>query len=229
MAYHAYATASDWLPSYVFYACVTGGAALCVATQIQGYRSQVACVPGFDNHLVNLAAQDKEPSEDTYGLTVTTHNNRTFIEAARRQIPTFLAFASSITTPCSLEISIRQVTGPSDLKFGIWWSQDSSGQRYIMAINSNGYARVWLQNGEQGGNIREWGQFPRIHKIGEINVLKLDVNQQMLTLRVNDEFLTQFDSEATPAILFGVYVEASPASEVDIMIQDVTFRRIPTE
>lgn len=86
--------------------------------------------------------------------------------------------------PGTVEITFRQIEGPTDALYGIAWSVHYYG------INSNGYAGVWTDAEYFFGLTR----YPHVRPSGEANRLRIDFDTATQTIMLNDELVTTLDT-----------------------------------
>jgi hypothetical protein len=107
-------------------------------------------------------------------------------------------------------ISARQMDGPRDAGYGLWWG-DVSGSYNVVAVNGNGYLTVFQSNGGDVLPIMEWQVFPRIHPQGETNTVQVDIIDGQVLARVNDEVAATFEWVPSQPFKIGFYVETFSA------------------
>jgi hypothetical protein len=111
--------------------------------------------------------------------------------------------------PCTIMIAARQIDGPTDAGYGLWWGNTSGGDYHIAAVNGDGYLTVLRSTGEDTEAILEWQVFPRIHPQGETNTLQVDIEGDQVLVRVNDEVAATFGWVPNRPLEVGFYVETS--------------------
>ncbi|MBN1429810.1 MAG: hypothetical protein JXB07_15680 [Anaerolineae bacterium] len=115
--------------------------------------------------------------------------------------------------PCSIEIAARQIGGPDDAGYGLWWGDLSRGHYGVAAVNGNGYLTVFQSVDGKTRNIMAWQVFPRIHPQGATNTIQIDMINSYVLVRVNDEVVTTFEWFPEQPVEIGFYVETVSAGE----------------
>lgn len=111
-----------------------------------------------------------------------------------------------VRSPCTIIIAARQIDGPTDAGYGLWWG-DASGDYHVAAVNGDGYLTVFQSVDETTETIMDWQVFPRIHLQGETNTLQIDIEDAQILVRVNDEVAATFDGVPDRSLQIGFYVE----------------------
>jgi hypothetical protein len=121
-----------------------------------------------------------------------------------------------VDPPCTLLIAGRQIAGPPDAGYGLWWGEASGVAYQVVAINGDGYITVFGADGETTQAIMAWQVFPRIHPQGETNTLQVDIDGRQVLVRANDEIVTTFDWASTGSLEAGFYVETLSEGETTV-------------
>lgn len=109
--------------------------------------------------------------------------------------------------PCTIMIAARQIDGPTDAGYGLWWGDPSGGYYYVAAVNGDGYLTVFQSVNGNTKTIMEWQVFPRIRLQGETNTLQVDIDGAQVLVRVNDEVAATFKWVSNRPLEAGLYVE----------------------
>jgi hypothetical protein len=113
--------------------------------------------------------------------------------------------------PCTIMIAARQIDGPTDAGYGLWWG-DASGEGYhVAAVNGDGYLTIFQSVNGDTEAIIEWQVFPRIRPQGETNTLQVDISGGQVLVRVNDEVAVSFEWMPDRPLETGFYVETLSA------------------
>ncbi len=116
-----------------------------------------------------------------------------------------------VHSPCSILIAARQIDGPTDAGYGLWWG-DASGEDYhVAAVNGDGYLTVFHSVDGDTEAIMEWQVFPRIHPQGQINTIQVDIDGAQVLVRVNDEVAATFEWVPDRPLEAGFYIETLSA------------------
>ncbi len=112
--------------------------------------------------------------------------------------------------PGTLELSARLVGGPPEARYGLWWG---SGPRRatVIAVSGSGYCAVLAVEDGAVRFIEDWRPCPHVHPAGETNRLRADVGGGQVAVRINDEYVTSFETESGEGLAplqVGFYVEA---------------------
>ncbi len=113
--------------------------------------------------------------------------------------------------PCTILIAARQVDGPTDAGYGLWWGDASGGDYHVVAVNGDGYLTVFQSVNRDTEAIMEWQVFPRIHPQGEINTIQVDIDSGQVLVRVNDEVATTYAWATDRPFGAGFYAETLSA------------------
>jgi hypothetical protein len=134
---------------------------------------------------------------------------RVVVPASRARV---LALAPyPVQPPCTIMIAGRQVDGPTDAGYGLWWGDQAHGDYHAAAVNGDGYLTVFWSVNRRIQAIKEWQMFPRIHPQGEVNTLQVDIDAEQMLIRANDEIVTTLDWTSNGSLETGFYVETLSA------------------
>ncbi|MBN1311429.1 MAG: hypothetical protein JXB30_08420 [Anaerolineae bacterium] len=123
----------------------------------------------------------------------------------------FVLAPYQVQAPCTIMIAVRQIGGLSDAGYGLWWG-DLSAERYnVVAVNGNGYLTVFQSDAGKVVSVMPWQVFPRIHPQGVINTMQVDVIDDHVLVRVNDEVAATLDWVPERSFGTGFYVETFAA------------------
>jgi hypothetical protein len=114
--------------------------------------------------------------ESTYGVTLMEAGRRAYLIAPY----TFPALAT-------VEIAARQVDGPADAGYGLWWGAAPPGHHAIVMVNGDGYYAVLQSDGYSTQMIQSWQTFPWVLHQDQPNRLRVDVLEDRALIRLNDE------------------------------------------
>ncbi|MBI3361144.1 MAG: hypothetical protein HY023_08540 [Chloroflexi bacterium] len=96
----------------------------------------------------------------------------------------------------TFEVRAAQIAGVSGALYGIIFDFADARHYSALVVNGNGYARAYRV---EGGVETDWfplAQWPPVQVSGTPNRLRVDVNREKVTLRINDEVLSERDGEA---------------------------------
>jgi hypothetical protein len=112
-----------------------------------------------------------------------------------------------VSPPFTLEITARQIGGPREAGYGLWWGEAIGSEAAVIVVNGNDYFGVF--RGEQAMEpVIAWQTFPHVRSQGQVNRLRVDLGGDRASVRVNDEIAATFDGPPR-AGRFGFYVETS--------------------
>lgn len=109
--------------------------------------------------------------------------------------------------PATIMIAAKQIDGPSDAGYGLWWGDISGGNYHAAAVNGDGYLTVFQSSSGHKEAIKEWQVFPRIHTQGQTNTLQIDIGGHEVLVRVNDEVAATYEWLIDQPLETGFYVE----------------------
>jgi hypothetical protein len=117
----------------------------------------------------------------------------------------------TIQPPTTVEITARQLGGPPEAAYGLWWGSDPVT---IVAVKGNGYYGVFtidhasmVDSGDEIAYIVEWVPFPHVRPQGEANRLWVDFREGRAEVRINEDVAATFDSPADGPFRVGFAVE----------------------
>lgn len=116
-----------------------------------------------------------------------------------------------VRPPCTILIAARQIDGPTDAGYGLWWGDQAGADYHIVAVNGDGYLTVFRSIDGVTEAIMEWQVFPRIYPQGESNTIQVDIDGGQVLVRVNDEFAATFEWAPNRSLEAGFYVETLSA------------------
>jgi hypothetical protein len=112
---------------------------------------------------------------------------------------------------CTLMIAARQIEGPTDAGYGLWWG-DAAGEDYhVAAVNGDGYFTVFQSTDGVIEAMVQWQVFPRIHSQGGANTIQVDIDEGQVLVRVNDEVAAAFEWAADRPLEAGFYAQTLSA------------------
>ena len=92
----------------------------------------------------------------------------------------------TLHAPGTVEATVRVIEGPPTTYNGV--ELTGPGGRIVVMVNGDGYMRVSADPEATLQTLAEWAtRWPHIHPPGEPNVLRIDLSEQGVTVRINDE------------------------------------------
>jgi hypothetical protein len=89
----------------------------------------------------------------------------------------------------SLEIAGTPMANSNDMAYGLIFNWQDAAHYGAALVNGNGYVEAYRQNGDKRVEWFKWQQWP--HAFGGDNRVRVDVRAGRVTVRVNDEWLTE--------------------------------------
>jgi hypothetical protein len=117
----------------------------------------------------------------------------------------------SVQPPCTLMIAARQIEGPTDAGYGLWWGDAAEEDYHVAAVNGDGYLTVFQSTAGVTEAIVQWQVFPRIHSQGNTNTIQVDIGGGQVLVRVNDEVAAAFEWAADRPLEAGFYTQTLSA------------------
>ncbi len=149
-------------------------------------------------------------------LTVDASLGDTYlVEVANPRARTFVMTSYTIHPPATVEVTARQVDGPSDAGYGLWWGSGPDNA-FVVVVNGNGYYAVYKVEGSEIDFIVDWQTFPHLRSHGEPNRIRADLTGDQVVVRINDELAAVLTdatgrTQSTLALQIGFVVEALTA------------------
>ena len=134
-------------------------------------------------------------------------NGRYEFTLPRGEVHALVASPYQVHPPSTILIAARQIAGPADASYGLWWGEAPYGDYHVVALNGDGYLTVFQSVDGKSQAIMEWQVFPRIHPQGEINTIQVDIDDSRVLVRVNDEVAATFAWAPNRSFETGFYVE----------------------
>jgi hypothetical protein len=124
------------------------------------------------------------------------------------------------TPPGTIEITARQVGGPTDAAFGVWWGEAPDGSFAITGANSNGYIGSYrVEDGLQP--IEDWHRWPWVKLQGESNRIWLDFADGQVQVRINEEVAVTFAWDDFDEQQVGLFVLTMSTGESVVEVERV--------
>jgi hypothetical protein len=120
-----------------------------------------------------------------------------------------MALASGPTGDFTLEAAGMQTGGEIGAAYGLIFAWRDEAHYGAVLVNGNGYAEAYRQEGAARVEWFPWQPWPHILLGTESNRVRVDARGARLTVRVNDEFLAEAESDAGGRIGF---VARSPSA-----------------
>jgi hypothetical protein len=114
-----------------------------------------------------------------------------------------------IEAPATIELSARQIEGQGDAGYGLWWANQGQVADLRLGVNSDGYLAILPGANGSGFPAQNWHLFPHVRSLGQINRFRIDLDRGTITIRLNDELVSQFASSWPGSISAGLFVLAS--------------------
>ncbi len=112
-----------------------------------------------------------------------------------------------LQAPCTIQIAARQIDGPTDAGYGLWWGDSGSGDDHVAAVNGDGYLTIYRSVNGNKEPVLEWQVFPRIRPQGQTNTVQVDIDGSQILVRVNDEVAASYTWASHRPLETGFYVE----------------------
>jgi hypothetical protein len=200
-------TSSDQLPRWLWQAGVWGLAGVVAATLV---TLVLALSGAFDPKPVGRLVLDQAPAGLDWQVwpddaPCQIHDGTLVVTAPAAHTRIWVDTGLDLSPPLTLEIAARQIGGPREAGYGLWWGEAIGSETAVIAVNGNDYFGVF--RGEQTWEpVVAWQTFPHVHGQGQINRLRVDLGGDRASVRVNDEIAATFD-EPPHAGRFGFYME----------------------
>jgi hypothetical protein len=110
----------------------------------------------------------------------------------------------TIQPPATVEISARQLDGPPEAAYGLWWGSDPIT---VVGVKGDGYYGVFTIDDSKVDYIVEWVPFPHVRPQGEVNRLWVDFREGRAEIRINEDVATAFDWPGEGPFRVGFAVE----------------------
>jgi len=98
----------------------------------------------------------------------------------------------------TFEVAGAQVTGEAGAAYGLVFDWHDASHYSAVLLNNNGYAEAYQLSGPQRVTWFQWGQWPHILVGADSNRVRVDVQGERLTFRINDEILAEASTARTP-------------------------------
>jgi hypothetical protein len=110
----------------------------------------------------------------------------------------------TIHPPATVEITARQLGGPPEAAYGLWWGSDPIT---VVGVKGDGYYGGFTIEGNEIDYLVEWVPFPHVRPQGEVNRLWVDFHEGRVEVRINEDVAATFDSPGDGPFPVGFYVE----------------------
>lgn len=95
----------------------------------------------------------------------------------------------------TVELKLKQVSGPENYGFGIVWGAKGWGNSYCFTIASNGHYRVWGYKGEEYFEWKKWTINDNVKPIDSDNTILLEKKGDEITFYINGISVFQHTAE----------------------------------
>ncbi len=124
------------------------------------------------------------------------------------------------TPPGTIEITARQISGPPDAAFGVWWGDAPDRRFAFTGANSNGYIGSYRVDGGLQP-IEDWHRWPWVKPQGESNHIWLDFVDRQVQVRINEEVAVTFGWDDFGEQQMGLFVMTMSAGESVVRVERV--------
>lgn len=114
----------------------------------------------------------------------------------------------------TLEVAGTQTAGEIGAAYGLIFAWQDATHYSAVLVNGNGYAEAYRQAGAERRDWFKWQQWPNILVGTASNRVRVDVRGTHVTLRVNDEWLTETTAEAAALGEIGVIAHSAGPGQV---------------
>lgn len=124
----------------------------------------------------------------------------------------------TISSPVTIEMAIRQASGPTETIYGLWWGSDPA-RACVAGVSSDGYHIVFCQDSEHFQEVVRWQRFPHVLLAGETNRLRVDLGEGGTIVRINDELAATFVQPHNEIMHVGIYVQSLLSGDSEVVLE----------
>lgn len=95
----------------------------------------------------------------------------------------------------TLEAAAAQTAGEPGAAYGLVFGWQDQAHYQAVLVNGNGYAEAFQQSGSARRDWFPFGQWPHLLYGAQANRVRVDVSGSRVRVRINDEWLCEFEAE----------------------------------